>query len=133
MTGFSPIVTTTDLGTYLSDSTINVPRAALFIEQAQILCQSVVNPLPDGAEIVVMRMAGRAYETVTQSRYAQAAAAGMPFGANPAATGEVRLFPSDEADLRRLAGGGGAFSIDLLPSGYVAPVSYDYDGFDTFP
>jgi hypothetical protein len=49
--------------------------------------------------------------------------------------GGVWLSRADVADLRRLNGGGGAFTIDLLPSDYVLPVCYPswYGDWDQIP
>jgi hypothetical protein len=128
-----PLIDPSDLGTYLNDTTINEARAEMLIGQAQALCESIVSPLPEIASVVVMRVAGRAYVSTTSTRNAQMAAAGSPFGGVPAGMGGVMLTRSDRADLRRLAGGsGGAFSIDVLPANYVAPVPWrPVDDWDT--
>lgn len=118
------LITSDDLALYLQDAKLDAARATAMITDAQILCESIVSPLPATAAVVVKRVAARAYVTVTSSRQAQAAAAGSPFGGAPGGYGGVRLLDEDVADLRRLAGGGSAFSIDLLPAGYVAPRSW---------
>jgi hypothetical protein len=128
---FTPLVSAEELGTYLNDSSIDPDRAAMLIEDAQLLCQSVVSPLPEGANIVIRRVAARAYVTITSARSQQLAAANAPFGVAQTGTGGLWLSRADEADLRRLAGGGGAFSIDLLPVGYTLPApSIGTFGFD---
>lgn len=117
-----PLITPADLGLYLSDQSIDPDRAAMFIADAQTLCESIVSPLPDAASVIVKRVAGRAYVSTLSARAAQQAAAGSPFGAGSSMGGGVWLSDSDLIDLRRLSGaGGGAFSIDILPVGY-API-----------
>lgn len=126
----TPLITSDDLALYLNDSNINVERASAMIDRAQSLCESILSPLPASAAVVVERVAGRGYVTTTTARNAQLAAAGSPMG-GPGAAGGVWLSRTDKSDLRRLAGGGGAFTVDLLPTGYVAPVqrfwSEDWD------
>lgn len=116
-----PLIDSGDLATYLNDPSIDIERAEAMIVRAQTLCESVLSPLPDAASVVVERVAGRGYVSAI-GRGKQVQASGSPFGA-VAGAGAIYLTRYDKADLRRLAGGGGAFSIDLLPSGYVPPVS----------
>lgn len=115
-----PLIDATDLATYLNDPSIDQDRATLMIVRAQTLCESVLSPLPDTAAGIVERIAGRGYVSAVGGRGKQVTSAGSPFGAVPGA-GAIYLTRYDKADLRRLAGGGGAFSIDLLPSDYVTP------------
>lgn len=122
----SPIVTPDDLGTYLNDSGINIDRASALIADAQSLCEDVVSPLPASAAVVVKRVAGRAYTSITSPRAAQAAAAGSPFGAVGTGSGGVYLTKWDVKDLRRAAGTSAAFSIDQLPSTYATPSDLPY-------
>ena len=131
MTSFTPIVSVEDLSTYLNDSTLDATRAALLIEQSQKLCATIVNPLPDDASIIVMRVAGRAYVTITSARQAQAAAASMPYGATQGGLGGVWLSRADKADLRRMASGSNAFSINMLGPDYsVAMPPWDINTTD---
>lgn len=116
-----PIVDADDLAVVLGDVTINRPRAEALIADAQVLCESVVSPLPATASVVVKRVAVRAYGS--PPRQQQLAAAGSPFAPPPAPPGGVYLTDEDVVDLRRFAGTGGAFTIDTLPVGYVLPVS----------
>lgn len=118
----NPIVDPSDLSTYLNDPSIladsvATARAASFIADAQILCESIISPLPPAASVVVKRVAARGYVTVTSPRQQQLNAAGAPFGATGTGMGGVWLSRADKADLRRLGGGGGAFTIDVLPPG----------------
>lgn len=118
-----PLVEPEDLATYLNDDRLDENRAAGMIADAQALCESIVSPLPAAAYVVVKRVAGRGYVSTLTPKQAQAQAAGGMFGGS--VSGGVWLTKTDKADLRRFAGGGsGAFSIDVLPVGYVAPVSY---------
>lgn len=115
-----PLVTSDDLAVALNDKTIDADRADFWIGQAQTLCESIASPLPATAAVVVTRVAARAYaSTASASRAAQLAASGSPF--TPGGGGAY-LTKSDRSDLRRLAGGGNAFTIDMLPAGYVLPV-----------
>lgn len=123
-----PLISVDDLSTYLNDPNLNQARAALMIDQAQALCESVVSPLPDIASTIVLRVAARAYTTVLTSRQIQQQQAGSPYGGMD--MGAIRLWREDMTDLRRLNGGGGAFSIDLLPADYVPPISPSYDTWD---
>lgn len=116
----APLVTPDDLGVYLNDSGINVGRASAMITDAQTLCETIVSPLPTAASVVVKRVAARAYVTTTTTKGAQIAAAGSPFVGTVGSAGGVWLTRADKADLRRLAGSGGAFSIDPLPKGVSA-------------
>lgn len=111
----SAVVTADDLARAMNDVDIDVDRAEELIADAQTLCEGVVSPLPDGATVVIKRVAARAYVT-TITRMAQAQAAGSPFGSTTGAG--VWLSRMDKADLRRLAGGGGAFTINPLPADY---------------
>lgn len=115
----SPLVTSDDLGTYLNDPALDADRADFLIGQAQTLCESIITPLPATAAVVVTRVAGRAYVTITSTRQQQLAAAGSPYATTTGGMGGVYLTRYDEADLRRLKGSGGAFSIDTLPAGYA--------------
>lgn len=106
-------VTPDDLGTYLgAGSDVDQARAALLIDLSMQLCQSVVNPLPAGADAVVLDVAARAYSN--PSNTSQQAAG--PFSTNFGATaGGLWLTRANKATLRRLAGSGGAFTFDVMP------------------
>jgi hypothetical protein len=105
------MATPDDLGTYLG-STLDDERAALMLTLATQLCESVVAPLPDGADAVVLDVAARAYSN-PQSLQQQSVG---PYTAGyGAVSGGLWLTRANKATLRRLAGGGGAFTIETCP------------------
>lgn len=114
-------VTPDDLATYLLDATISTDadksaRAQYIIDQATNLCLAVVNPLPTGADAVVLDVTTRAW-----SNPANAEAQSMPVGSVTYGTvsGGLWLTRQNRQTLRNLAGGGGAFTIDVTPDGAV--------------
>lgn len=118
-----PLIDPADLGLYLSDPNINADRAQSMIADAQTLCESVVSPLPATAALVVKRVAARAYTTVLSPRKGQQQDAGSPYGGGGSG---LCLTEEDVTDLRRFSGGGGAFSINMLPADY-SPVLPPWD------
>jgi hypothetical protein len=104
------IISPADLGTYLG-ATVDIDRAQFLIDQAVDLCQSIVSPLPDGAASVVLDVAGRAYANPTS--VPNQAAGPFTVGSAP---GGLRLTRQNKSTLRRLAGSGGAFTIDTMPA-----------------
>lgn len=127
-----PLIDPADLAVILNDPNINVDRAVAVIADAQTLCESVVAPLVDADALVVKRVAARAYVAVTSSRQQQIAAAGGQFGGGSPQTnpGGVMLTRFDKADLRRNHAGGGAFSINMLPSTYSTVLPWwDAEGY----
>lgn len=135
-----PVVLPSDLALYLKDGTIDEDRASLLISDAQTLCAnylglSVDDAFPATCAPVVARVAYVAYVSIVQARSGQLRAAGAGFGGGSAPFAGVRLTAEDEKDLERAVnqGGGGAFSIDMLPAGYTAPALPWWDvsgGFD---
>jgi hypothetical protein len=103
-------VTPTDLGTYLG-ATVDPERAQLMIDMAVGLCQSIVLPLPDAADAVVLDVASRAY--ANPSATPNQAAGPFTMGGSP---GGLWLTRQNKNALRRLSGSGGAFAIDTLPT-----------------
>lgn len=101
-----------DLSTFLGASTDDA-RATLLISLAEKLCQSVLTPLPDGADATVLAVAARAFSNPTN---AQNVSTGPYMAGYGAVSGGLWLTTRDVANLRRLAGGGGAFSIDPTPA-----------------
>jgi hypothetical protein len=105
-------VAAADLGTYLG-VTVDTNRATYLIGLAVQLCQAVVNPLPAGSDAVVLDVAARAYgnpQNVAQQTTG-------PFTANyGTVAGGLWLTRKNKGTLRRLAGGGGAFTVDTTPA-----------------
>jgi hypothetical protein len=85
-------------------------RADALIAQAEVLAASIKDPLPDGAETVILSAAMRAYanpQGVTSETISGMYAVTRPMAG-------VYLTKTERATLRRMAGGGGAFTIDPL-------------------
>lgn len=101
-----------DLSTFLG-SDVDADRADLLLGMAEKLCLSVVSPLPDGAEAVVMAVAARAF---SNPQNATSQATGPYLTSYGAIGGGLWLTSRDEATLRRLSGSGGAFTIDPTPA-----------------
>jgi hypothetical protein len=105
-------VTPADLGTYLG-STVDETRADTLLHLAVLLCESICNPLPATADVVVLDVAARAYSNPGNVTSQGAA----PFSVNYGAVGGgLWLTRQNKATLRRLNGGGGAFTIDTAPA-----------------
>lgn len=103
-------VTPDDL-TNLLGSTVDPVRAWTLLGLAQQLCETIVSPLPDNATAVVLDVAARAYANPT----AVPSQVTGPFSVGGAAGG-IWLTRQNKATLRRLAGGGGAFTFDTMPA-----------------
>lgn len=93
----------------LLGSTGDSDRGDFLIAQAETLGESVVSPLPAGAETVVLSAAARAYAN-PQGVTAEALG---PYSVSRPMAG-VYLTKAERATLRRMAGGGSAFSVDLI-------------------
>jgi hypothetical protein len=105
-------VSSDDLATFLG-ATVDDDRAdqilAMLVDQAA----TIVSPVPQEALGVIVGAAARVYANptaVTQEALGPYTA-GHPFPG-------VYLTKTERATLRRLAGGGGAFSIDPIGTGY---------------
>ncbi|WP_282790929.1 hypothetical protein [Streptomyces sp. CC224B] len=105
--------TAEDLGLYLGLDEIEGDRAALLIQQAVSLCESVVKPLPDQATAVVLSVGGRAYVNPQQVSYETIGPMSVQ---RPSGSGGLYLTKSDKAALKALAGRGGAFMVDPTPA-----------------
>jgi hypothetical protein len=119
----APVITASDLVTYLELTSIDSSRATFIIAQAQGLCEAIVNPLPAGASAVVLDVSARAFMNPQQVSNASIGTAHLQFGGGTAASGPLgglRLLASDKKMLRILAGRGSAFSADTLPTGINA-------------
>lgn len=101
-----------DLATYLGQD-VDTSRADMLLKLAESLCVAVISPLPAGAEAVVMDVAARAYSN-PQNLTEQAT--GPYIAAYGAVGGGLWLTARNEATLRRLAGSGGAFTVDPTPA-----------------
>lgn len=108
-----PIVDPTDLGIYLGITDIDQVRATLILQQAQALCESVVTPLPAGATAVMLDVAARAWANPLNAQQQGAGPFTVGYGA---VSGGLWLTQQNKATLRRLAGGGGAFTFDTMPA-----------------
>ncbi|MCX5537725.1 hypothetical protein OG785_45740 [Streptomyces sp. NBC_00006] len=104
--------TAEQLGLYLGLDEIQGDRADLLITSAVGLCQTVVKPLPEGAEAVVLSVAGRAYVNPQQVSYETIGPMSVQ---RPSGSGGLYLTKNDKAALKSLAGRGGAFTVDPTP------------------
>jgi hypothetical protein len=107
-----PALTPSDLGTYLGIGSIDTARAQLVLNEATALALSVVNPLPTGANAVILDVAAKAYLNPGNLQGESAAPFGATYGPN---AGGLTLTRAQTRTLRRLNGGGGAFTIDTAP------------------
>ena len=121
----APVVSLDDFATYLNDDSVSstdAVRAQYVLDHAQMLCESIVSPLPAGADVVVMDVAVRAYAnpvavgSAGQGLYAEGE--GPYSDQTPGFSGGgFYLTPDNKQTLRNLAGrSGGAFSIDTTPA-----------------
>lgn len=126
-------ISSDDLGTYLG-TTVDANRANYLIAQAINLCTSIVNPLPAGSQAVLLDVAGRAYINPANVQSETTGPSTASFGA---VSGGMWLTRQNKATLRRLAGGGGAFTIDTTPADAASSLppwdngSYYWPSFDT--
>ena len=105
--------TAEQLGLYLGLGEIQGDRADLLITSATALCQTIVKPLPEGAEAVVLSVAGRAYVNPQQVSYETIGPMSVQ---RPQGSGGLYLTKADKSALKSLAGRGGAFTIDPTPA-----------------
>lgn len=113
----APVATPTDLETFLgmATGTINTTRATQLLLFAQTKCERIVDPLPAAGIDIVVGMAARAYSNpegvLTET-----------VGPYTVQRGPANLYLTrqERADLRRLSGRSGAFSVDSLPVGVSA-------------
>lgn len=109
------VVTTDDLDSLLAmNGTIDTRRAALLLGLAQDLCSSVVSPVPDNARAIVYSIAARAYMNPAGVAGETVGPTSVQFG--PGALGGLGMTKREVSALKRLAGVGGAFSVDPTPS-----------------
>lgn len=105
-----------DVATFLG-SDVDEARAQWFIDQVETQCLAILDPLPDAALPVIVRAAARGLSNATGAAQMGIGSAQLSFGSQAATyNGGLFLSKADRADLRRLAGRTGAFSVDLLAS-----------------
>ncbi|MDX2837987.1 hypothetical protein PV377_03035 [Streptomyces ipomoeae] len=98
---------------YLGLDEIDGNRADLLIASAISLSQTIVKPLPEGAEAVVLSVASRAYVNPQQVSYETIGPMSVQ---RPSGSGGLYLTKSDKSALKSLAGRGGAFTVDPTPA-----------------
>ena len=121
--------TAEQLGLYLGLDEIQGDRADLLIQTAIGLCQTVVKPLPGGAEAVVLSVAGRAYVNPQQVSYETIGPMSVQ---RPQGSGGLYLTKSDKSALKSLAGRGGAFTVDPTPETADPSPTWLVDDFSVF-
>lgn len=112
------------LGLYLGLPEIDGARADLLIQTAIQLCQTVVAPLPEGAQAVVLSVAGRAYVNPQQVSYETIGPMSVQ---RPQGSGGLYLTKADKTALKSLAGRGGAFTVDPTPATADPSPTYPID------
>jgi hypothetical protein len=100
--------TNDDLATFLN-ADVDTARAFMMIDLAVQACSAIVDPVPDTANFVILSVAARAYTSPVPVSAQQAG----PFSMS-GTQGGISLTRAEERQLRRLAGGGGAFSFSPL-------------------
>jgi hypothetical protein len=119
--GDNSLVSVDDFALYLNNPDLNRTRAAFILAKTQTLCETVVKPLPPGADIVILDVAERAFAnpvSIGGASPAYYAEGEGPFSdTTPGISGGgLYLTKNNKATLRRLAGSGTAFTIDMLPA-----------------
>ena len=122
--------TVEELGLYLELDEINGDRADLLIAKAISLCQTVVKPLPEGADAVVLSVAGRAYVNPQQVSYETIGPMSVQ---RPTGSGGLYLTKADKSALKSLAGRGGAFTVDPTPATADPSPTWPLDDALAFP
>ncbi|MGQ3551697.1 hypothetical protein [Streptomyces rochei] len=116
--------TAEQLALYLDLPEINGDRADLLIAKAISLCETVVKPLPDGADAIVLSVAGRAYVNPQQVSYETIGPMSVQ---RPQGSGGLYLTKADKSALKSLAGRGGAFTVDPTPATADPSPTYPID------
>lgn len=108
------IATPYDLALLLGDDDIDQERAEALLETATVNCSLFVSPVPVEAKGIVVAIAARAYSNSTGVQSETTGPYTATYG-----SGFIGLLPTtrEEKLLKRMAGQGGAFSIDTLPTG----------------
>lgn len=105
--------TAEELGLFLDLDEIDGNRADFLVNKAISLCESIVKPLPDGADSVVLSVAGRAYLNPGQVSYETIGPMSVQ---RPTGSGGLYLTKADKSALKAAAGRGGAFTVDPTPA-----------------
>lgn len=109
------VATPNDVATFLGQDIDDV-MAQWFIDQAESLCSAVVDPLPDAALPVIVRVAARGLSNSSGAQQMSLGSAQVSFGSQAATyNGGLFLSKDDRTSLLRLVGRGGAFTIDPTP------------------
>lgn len=116
--------TAEELGLYLGLDEIQGDRADLLIRQAINLALTVVKPLPEGAEAVVLSAAARAYSNPQGATYETIGPMSVQ---RPASSGGLYLTKAEKTALKSLAGRGGAFTVDPTPATADPSASWPLD------
>jgi len=113
------IATPSELGTLLQkDIPDNDARGVLVLALAQARCELWVSPLPAAAKGIVLAVAARAWTNMEQANQIGLGSAYATMSSGGVTAGGLYLSRTERADLRRLAGRSGAFSVDWLPQGH---------------
>lgn len=129
-------VTPSDLDTLLGlEGSIDTPRATLVISLAENLCSSIVDPIPDNANVVVLSVAARSYSNPDGVAAHTIGPESVQYGST---LGGLYLTKADVATLKRMAGMGGAFTVDPTPADAGKAIYpwdenlWGFEGVDTF-
>ncbi len=122
--------TVEQLGLFLGLDEVDGDRADLLINTAISLCQTIVKPLPEGAEAVVLSVAGRAYVNPQQVSYETIGPMSVQ---RPTGSGGLYLTKADKSALKSLAGRGGAFTVDPTPATADPTPTWPVDDMLGFP
>ncbi|MDA8440486.1 MAG: hypothetical protein M0Z51_16730 [Propionibacterium sp.] len=122
-----PIALPADLATYLGVdlATMDTVRATQSLQLAQDLCETIWSPIGATALGTVLAVASRQFVNVSSAASVALGTGHIAYGAPGASQGVGGLYlsRSDKTTLRRLAGRGGGFSVDVLPTGASAVLS----------
>lgn len=112
-----------DLGLYLGLAEIDGERAELLLDQATKLAATIVTPLPDGASVVILAAAGRAYANPQGVSYEVIG----PMSVQRPQPG-LYFTRQEERALKRMSGRGGAFTVDPTPETADPSPTWPVDG-----
>lgn len=111
---FSVTVTTDDLDSLLDlGGTIDLVRGQLLLDLAIEQCETIASPCPQTARLIIYNVAARAYLNPTGVTSETIGPATVNFGSTGIG---IYLRPAEVTTLRRLAGMGGAFTVDPTPA-----------------